>query len=69
MIDLINIFNALWILIAPEHWYYNLLASVPESGPLNIHFIRDIGCIFLILGCGLLVGDFFLVNLVYHYLQ
>ena len=62
VIGLINILNAVWMLIAPEHWYYNLPAGVPESGPLNVHFIRDIGCIFLILGCGLLVGGSFLIE-------
>ncbi|CAF3697370.1 unnamed protein product [Rotaria sp. Silwood1] len=62
VIGLINILSALWMLIAPVHWYYNLPAGVPESGPLNVHFIRDIGCIFLLLGCGLLVGGFFLIE-------
>jgi hypothetical protein len=47
------------MIIAPEHWYYNLPA-VPESGPLNSHFVRDIGCIFLLLACGLIVGGFIL---------
>ena len=62
VIGLLNILNAVWMLITPEHWYYNLPAGVPESGPLNVHFIRDIGCIFLILGCGLLVGGSFLIE-------
>ncbi|CAF1173594.1 unnamed protein product [Adineta steineri] len=62
IIGLINILSAIWMLIAPKHWYYNLPAYVPESGPLNIHFIRDIGCIFLLLGCGLWIGGFFLIE-------
>ncbi|CAF3234255.1 unnamed protein product [Rotaria sp. Silwood2] len=56
----INILNALWMLIAPEHWYYNLPAGVPEFGPSNIHFIRDIGCIFFLLGIGLIFAAFYL---------
>jgi hypothetical protein len=47
LFGLINILSASWMLIAPKHWYYTLPA-VPESGPLNIHFVRDIGCIFLL---------------------
>lgn len=58
VIALINILSASWMLIAPAHWYYNLPAGVPESGPLNVHFVRDIGCIFLLLGCALLAGAF-----------
>ena len=54
----LNLISALWMLISPEHWYYNLPVGIPESGPLNIHFIRDIGCIFLLLGCALVMGAF-----------
>lgn len=45
-----NIANAVWMLIDPVHWYYNLPAGVPDFGPLNEHFVRDIGCISLLLG-------------------
>ena len=62
IIGLINVLSASWMLVAPEHWYYNLPAGVPESGPLNVHFIRDIGCIFLLLGCGLLVTGFVFIE-------
>jgi len=55
-----NILNGLWMLITPEHWYYNLPASVPVFGPLNYHFIRDIGCIFFLLGIGLIYAGFYL---------
>ena len=49
----IQIINALWMLIAPQHWYENLPAHVPEYGPLNTHFVRDVGAIFLIAGIAL----------------
>ena len=45
-----NLANALWMLAAPGHWYENLPAGVPHFGPLNEHFVRDIGCIFFLLG-------------------
>jgi len=57
---LINILHALWMLIAPKHWYENLPAGVPVYGPLNYHFIRDIGCIFFLLGIGLIFAAFYL---------
>jgi hypothetical protein len=45
-----NLVNGAWMLASPAHWYINLPADVPGSGPLNEHFVRDIGCIFFLLG-------------------
>ena len=44
-----NLVNAVWMLASPAHWYLNLPANIPGTGPLNEHFVRDIGCIFLLL--------------------
>ncbi len=38
--------NALWMLWNPGSWYAELPAGVPDYGPLNVHFVRDIGCAF-----------------------
>ena len=51
-----NAANGLWMLASPPHWYLNLPANVPGSGPLNEHFVRDIGCIFTLLGGFLLAS-------------
>jgi hypothetical protein len=51
-----NLVNGAWMLAAPVHWYENLPAAVPDFGPLNEHFVRDIGCIFTLLGVGLAIG-------------
>jgi len=53
-----NLVNAVWMLASPAHWYLNLPANIPGTGPLNEHFVRDIGCIFLLLGVALLGGMF-----------
>ena len=45
-----NSANGLWMLVAPHSWYYNLPAGVPDTGPLNVHFVRDLGAAFLTLG-------------------
>ncbi|CAF4433231.1 unnamed protein product [Rotaria socialis] len=58
IIATLNIMHALWVLIAPEHWYHNLPAGVPEFGPINVHFIRDLGCVFLLHGVGLVFAAF-----------
>jgi hypothetical protein len=51
-----NLVNAAWMLADPAGWYTNLPAAVPNTGPLNLHFVRDIGCAFAVMGCGLLVA-------------
>ncbi len=38
--------NAVWMLAAPEIWYRRLPAAVPDFGPFNVHFVRDIGCAY-----------------------
>jgi len=53
-----NLANGLWMLASPGHWYVHLPANVPGTGPLNEHFVRDIGCIFTLVGLLLLVAVF-----------
>lgn len=48
-----SIANALWMLAGPLHWYTDLPAAVPDTGPFNPHFVRDIGCAFLSVGVAL----------------
>ena len=45
--------NALWMLVAPLHWYHELPANVPAAGPFNEHFVRDIGCAFAVMAVAL----------------
>ena len=40
-------------LASPQSWYRLLPAAVPDFGPLNEHFVRDIGCLFCVMGAGL----------------
>lgn len=53
-----NLANGAWMLADPAHWYENLPAAVPDFGPLNEHFVRDIGCTFTLLGIGLAIAAF-----------
>ena len=50
--------NALWMLAGPKHWYTELPAAVPDTGPFNPHFVRDIGCAFLTTGVALVWAFF-----------
>jgi len=51
-----NLANGVWMLAAPVHWYHTLPAGVPDFGPMNEHFVRDIGCAFTLLGVGLAIA-------------
>jgi hypothetical protein len=45
--------NALWMLVAPEHWYHELPARVPAAGAYNEHLVRDIGVAFAVMAVAL----------------
>jgi len=51
-----NLANGAWMLVDPAHWYATLPAGVPDFGPLNEHFVRDIGCAFVVQGVVLAVA-------------
>lgn len=41
--------NGLTMLAVPDAWYA-LVPGVPQTGPLNPHFVRDIGAAYLVAG-------------------
>ncbi len=49
LLALILAANGLLMLAAPEYWYH-LIPTVPGTGPFNPHFVRDIGCAYLVSG-------------------
>jgi hypothetical protein len=54
----LGIFQAalgLVMIVAPRA-FYDAVPGVPETGPFNPHFVRDIGCAFLVTGAGLVWG-------------
>jgi hypothetical protein len=51
-----NLANAAWMLADPAGWYEGLPAAVPDTGPLNTHFVRDIGSAFAVMGAALLAA-------------
>ena len=44
--------NGLWMLAAPAGWY-GAIPGVAGTGPANPHFIRDIGCAYLVVALSL----------------
>ena len=53
-----NLANAAWMLLDPAGWYATLPAAVPDTGPLNAHFVRDVGGAFAATGVALLWAAF-----------
>src|SRR5207247_5929321 len=56
LLGLLNLANGLWMLLSPETWYHHLPAAVPDTGPLNVQFVRDIGAAFSTIGVAFLVA-------------
>ena len=44
--------NGVWMLASPDSWYRGI-PGVVGTGPANAHFIRDIGCAYLVAGVSL----------------
>jgi hypothetical protein len=44
--------NGIAMLVGPAAWYA-AVPGVTHTGPLNFHFVRDIGCAYLMVGCAL----------------
>ena len=49
VIGLGSALNGVWMLVAPENWFRNI-PGVTDTGPLNLHLVRDFGVCFLLLG-------------------
>lgn len=51
--------NGVFMTLAPEAWYW-LVPGVPDRGPFNPHFVRDIGMIYLLIGVAFIYGAIYL---------
>ncbi|MEZ5595436.1 MAG: hypothetical protein R3E84_03450 [Pseudomonadales bacterium] len=47
--------NGVCMIIAPEPWYW-MVPGVPDRGPFNQHFVRDIGFLYLLMGASFIAG-------------
>jgi len=54
------IVNSIWMFVSPLSWYHELPAAVPDFGPYNRHFIRDIGGAYLACALSLLYSAFYI---------
>jgi hypothetical protein len=56
LLGVVNLSNGLWMLLDPKHWFQNLPAGVPDTGPFNQHFVRDVGAAFATIGVAFLAA-------------
>jgi len=52
MLGLVSIVNGLWMLASPAGWFVGIPAAVTDTGPMNAHFVHDIGVVFCVVGAG-----------------
>jgi hypothetical protein len=38
------------VMLAAGRWWYGAVAGVPETGPFNPHFVKDIGAAYVLVG-------------------
>lgn len=50
--------NGVFMVIAPESWYW-MVPGVPDRGPFNQHFVRDIGFIYVLMGAAFVYGSIY----------
>ena len=55
VLGVITLANGVFMTIAPESWYW-LVPGVPDRGPFNQHFIRDIGIAYMLIGTAFIYG-------------
>jgi hypothetical protein len=55
VLGVILIADGVYQLVAPESWYW-AIPGVPDRGPFNQHFVRDIGIIYALCGVGSILG-------------
>ncbi len=55
LLGLVALGNGVFMTVAPESWYW-LVPGVPDRGPFNQHFLRDIGINYLLIGAAFICG-------------
>ena len=55
LLGLAALANGSFMTFAPEPWYWQV-AGVPDRGPFNQHFVRDIGMNYLLIGAAFVYG-------------
>ena len=44
--------NGLWMLLSASTWFSEMPVGAEDTGPLNAHFVHDVGLVYLLIGLG-----------------
>lgn len=58
LLGLVALANGVLMTITPEKWYWMVpgVPGVPDRGPFNQHFLRDIGINYMLIGAAFVCG-------------
>jgi uncharacterized protein YjeT (DUF2065 family) len=59
LLGLLALVNGVFMTIAPESWYW-MVPGVPDRGPFNQHFVRDIGINYMLIGAAFTYGAIYI---------
>lgn len=48
----ISLGNGLWMLISASSWFTIMPVGAEDTGPINSHFIHDVGLVYILIGIG-----------------
>ena len=49
----ISLGNGLWMLISASTWFHKMPVGAEDTGPVNSHFIHDVGLVYILVGIGM----------------
>lgn len=50
----VSLGNGLWMLLSSSTWFRNMPVGAEDTGPLNPHFVHDVGLVYILTGIGAL---------------
>ena len=48
----ISIGNGIWMLLSASTWFTQMPVGAENTGPLNSHFVHDVGLVYILVGIG-----------------
>ena len=52
LLGAISIGNGLWMLVSASTWFNRMPVAATDTGPLNSHFVHDVGLVYILTGIG-----------------
>lgn len=52
LLGAISVGNGLWMMSSATTWFHKMPVGAEDTGPLNAHFVHDVGLVYLLVGIG-----------------